>query len=267
VGSCIAEDVARGLSSTEESSNRFEFIPIPLHIKRLDDPDVLRGPGSIRVRSGRAIGHTDLINAARNPHSDVFCFPYAVLRSIWPFDGASGYVDPSVSAIDPGAAAHQHDGALARLREIEPNKKRRLERYRNLDFDIASRIERTFEAQERFLTSIDAGNDVYLGRFISRHYRDRQLFYNSTHPSEVVFQELCEFIWQKLEIPTAPPLIHGLDAWKIWGVPVHPQIARRLRLTWALEDTRYAFGSWGQLLGMSGYGSISIPTASYLIPR
>jgi hypothetical protein len=247
IGNCIAETVAHGLAGTPAVTRQFTVFAVPLHLKAIDDPDVTQALAEARFVfiQGVALRHLDRINATRRDACEIVHIPDVVLRSVWPFDGDNGYVDPAVAAAIPNAVAYQHDGALASLREIEPDQAKRLRRYRDLDFPLASRIDRVIESQARFLIDMDNGNDVHLGRFISRHFRDRPLFYNSTHPSEILFQELCEFCWMRLDLAGPPPRIAGLDGWKPWSVPVHPRIAERLGLTWANERTRYTYRPLG----------------------
>jgi hypothetical protein len=249
IGNCIGETVVQGLAATPAVTKHFTPFAVPLHLKQLGDPDVVQAVSDARFVfiQGLALRHMDHIQTLVKSHCQIVNVPDFVLYSVWPFDGHNGYRDPAVTATLPQAAAHQHDGALARLREIEPDKGKRLRRYRDLDFDLASRIDRVIETQNRFLVDMDKGNDAQMGRFIARHFRDRPLFYNCTHPSEILFQELCEFCWTKLDLRGPPPRIPGLDAWRGWRVPVHPRIAERVGLTWANERTRYAYGTLGSV--------------------
>ena len=48
IGSCIAETVAMGLSSVPAATKRFNFVPVPLHLKRLDDPSVRQSISTAR---------------------------------------------------------------------------------------------------------------------------------------------------------------------------------------------------------------------------
>jgi hypothetical protein len=245
VGNCLSETMAAGLALVLTASN-FKFVAIPLHLRSLDDEDAQRTIRAARhvFIQGCVAHHTETIRAAAPAHCQFIFYPDLVLRSLWPFDEHSAPRDPAVDA-NPNAVIHHHDAALAKLRETEPDKKKRFQRYRDLEFERAGTIDRVIQAQQRFLESIDRGSDAFFGRFIARHYKDRQLFYDSVHPSAVMFQELCEFCWRKLELKGQPPLIPGMDGWKEWSVPVHPLVARRLGLKWASETTRYNYGPLG----------------------
>ena len=190
------------------------------------------------------------VEKVRPAHCDVWMYPDAVLRSPWPFDGMSGARDPAVVArLGQRALAehHIHDLALAELRKLEPNVQRRIERYRALDFPLAASLPRIISAQDTFLKSIDDETDLGLGAFIGANYRRRQLFYNSTHPSSELFQNVCEYYWDKLDLEGVPPKFLNIDHWRFSSVPVHPSIAEALGLEWARQNRRYDCGEWGQL--------------------
>jgi hypothetical protein len=249
IGNCVAEMVATGLSTVPTATRLFNFEAVPLHLKGLGDADVRRALANADFVfvQGVVARHLDQINRLRPKDSKLINLPDAVLRSLWPFDGDNGYRDEAVLVANPSAPKHHHDGALARLRQIEPNKEKRLSRYRELDFDLADRIDRVIETQQRFFDEVDKTNEAQLGKFLAQNYRDRQVFYNSTHPTAIVFQKVCEFCWGQLGLPGQTPAIEGLDVWKKGSVPVHPAIAKRLGLKWANERTRYTCGAWGTL--------------------
>ena len=250
VGNCLAEMIASSLPKVPIAAKRYEFVGVPLHLKSVADPDVRKSLSSASHVFMQAIAtqHADLIQSVIPANCGVTVYPDLALRSLWPFDvhSADRDHDPAIAA-KPDAPFRHHDSALAKLRQIEPDKKKRFERYRNLDFEWASAVDRVIAAQQRFLESIDEQTGAYMGRFIARHYKSRQLFYDSVHPSAVVFQELCDFCWRKLELPNEVPVIEGMDGFKTWSVPVHPRIAERLGLEWASEYTRYQYGTLGEV--------------------
>jgi hypothetical protein len=249
VGNCIAEMMAKGLSSVPEAAKRFDFFVVPLRPAGIDEPETARALARCKFvfLQNVAADSADKVDALRNGGSEVVALPDAVLRSVWPFDGASGNRDPAVVAANPNAPKHAHDGALAALRLVEPDKKKRLQRYRELDFALARSIDRVIASQARFLEGVDRTNDAGIGQFIERHYREQRLFYNSTHPSGRLFQEICGYCWRKLDLPGPVPAIANMDFWRTWSVPVHPLIARRLGLTWVDEHSRYNYGDLGEV--------------------
>jgi len=248
VGNCIAEGIAFGLSSAEEAKSKFRFVPIPLHLRSLNDQKSLALIAEASHVFVQQLGAIDLhlISSTMATDARMFPFPSLVLRNLWPFDSDNGYRDDVAQAFPEGRIRH-FDGALAKLREIEPDKKKRILRYRELDFDFAKKVNSTADTQRQFLEQIDARADWRIGRFIEANYRQRQLFYNSTHPSEIVFQELCEYCWRKLGLSDTPPTFTGIDSWKVWSVPVHPGIARQLGVEWAHETTRYTYCTLGDI--------------------
>ncbi len=133
------------------------------------------------------------------------------------------------------------------LRTLEPDKKKRIQRYRDLDFELASGVDRIIETQERFLESIDNSPDFRLAQSILNNYKSIQLFYNSVHPSGALFQYYCEDVWGKLGLKGPAPSFGNVDHWRKWSLPVHPVIARRLGLKWADEKTSYRYGALGKV--------------------
>jgi hypothetical protein len=189
VGNCLAETIGRSLQKVPAASSRYSFVVVPLHLRGLADPDVQQSlsTASHVLMQGIAVQQGDLIRSNVPSDCTITTYPDLVLRSLWPFDAHSGHRDPAVDA-SPNSHFRHHDGALAKLRDIEPDRKKRLLRYMNLDFEWASGIDRVIAAQRLFFEAIDKQTDAYLGRFISRHFRSRQLFYDSVHPSAPVFQ-------------------------------------------------------------------------------
>ena len=248
IGNCISEGIVAGLSSSKAASSRFRFAAIPLHLKSLQHPESLSLIAEASHVFVQQLGGIDwdLIASTTSPSSQTFSFPSLVQNNLWPFDFTAGHVDEVAQSLPEGRIRH-FDGALARLRKIEPDKKKRIARYRDLDFDWATKIDAIATAQARFLEQIDTHSDCYMGRFIERNQRDRQLFYNATHPSAIIFQELCEYCWRKLEMSEPPPTFTDTDGWRDWSVPVHPVIARRLGVVWAHEATRYRYVTLGDV--------------------
>jgi len=247
IGNCIAEGIGDGLS-TSSATSRFRFVVIPIHLKSLQDPDIL----SLLAEASHAfVQHFDdidlsFVNSAVSPDCALFQFPSLALHNLWPFDASNGYRDKIAEAF-PESRIRHFDGALASLRSIEPDKRKRIARYNELDFPLASKIDRIAKAQALFLQQIDRRTDCQIGRFIERNHRERQLFYSTHHPSEPVFQELCEYCWGKLGLPGTAPAFLGGNGWKDWSVPVHPLIARRLGVVWAHEATRYSYATLGDI--------------------
>ena len=246
IGACLAETLARGLARSPVLAGSFRFVAVPLHVTPLTDPGVqssLAEASHIFLQTNMA--ETAFLRA-HAPAAQIVLFPDIVLRCLWPFDAASGYHDEAIPEHPTGIIRHP-DGILARLRKVEPDPRRRFELYRALAFDEASTIERQATVQARFLDQIDEETDAGLGAFITQHIRTRPLFYNSTHPSGAVFQALGAFFWRKLEMAGRAPEFTGMDDWKVWSVPVHPGVARRLGVTWATERTRYHYDTLGEV--------------------
>ena len=247
VGTCLAETLARGLAGSPVLAGSFRFVAVPVHITSLTLPDVqasLAEASHIFLQSNMAEAAGV---RALAPGAQIVLFPDVVLRCLWPFDAANGYRDEAVpEPVTTGIIRHA-DGVLARLRTAEPDPARRFELYRSLAFEEAPTIERMATVQARFLEQIDAETEAGLGAFITDQFRTRPLFYNSAHPSGAVFQALAAFFWRKLDMAGRPPVFTGMDDWKMWSVPVHPGVAKRLGVTWASERTRYHYETMGEI--------------------
>jgi hypothetical protein len=248
VGNCFAAQVANGFARAPSIKQRFEVGAVRLHLGPLTAPESVALLGDATHVFAQDIGEVDRAQLARlvSPAARIWWFPGVVMRSIWPFDTDDGPKDPVQQLVKTEKFRHG-DRALAKLREIEPDKKKRIRRYRELDLGFPYDIMRTIETQKRFLHSVDERLDIKLGRFITRNYRDRVLFHNASHPSEILFAALCEECWRNLDLPGECPPFSGLDGWKDWRVPVHPEVAKLLGLTWAHEKTRYKYITVGEV--------------------
>ena len=248
IGNCVAETVADCLAGEPLAAGAFRFVGVPTHQKPLDGADVqsaLAVASHVFVQSCAAKLLPAVVQAAP-ADAAIIRFPDPVLRSLWPFDAQNGYGDAAV-VVNETAVIRHPDGALALLRGVEPDKRKRFELYRDLNFEMARGIERIAAAQRRFQAKMDEGNEAELGGFMAARFADTQLFYNSTHPAPAVFQSLCEFFWRKLELSGRLPLLQGLDRWRDWSVPVHPAVARRLGADWVNEKTRYRYCTLGEV--------------------
>jgi hypothetical protein len=248
IGGCFAQAMTRGLASALAACARYRFVELPVHLTSLHDPAskaLIAEAGTIFAQQLPGMDWA-LLESCKSAGCQVFRFPNVELRSLWPFDCDYGYPDRVAQSM-PNRGIWHFDWALARLRTIEPDPKRRLARYRALDFPGAGRADILAEAQRRFLARIDAESDFQIGAFISHYLADWRLFYNASHPSGVLFQALCSYCWQKLDLPGRAQGLTGIDSWREWSVPVHPGIARRLGVTWAHEGMRYSYRGLGEV--------------------
>ena len=245
IGNCIAEGIQVGLSSARISEAP-RFVCLPLHLCPMNSPESLReiaGADHVFVQQLGAVDW-DLLRRTMKPEVVEVQLPDLVFRSPWPFDGEGGFEDPAVAA-KPNARIRHQDGTLARLRNIEPNKAKRLRMYRDLDFAWVGMIDRVIETQNRFLHRLDEVTSTGVGKFISENNVSTQLFYNTTHPSATLFDFFCKYVWDTLGLASPHPTFTGIDSWREWAVPIHPLISRKLGLRWADENTRYHYGTLG----------------------
>jgi hypothetical protein len=239
VGNCVAQTLAEGLKSSAVLTDMFRFVPVPVHLMKLTDPEareILATASHVFLQSNAASQRLEIKQVA-NRDADIVLYPDIVLRSLWPFDAMSGYADDAV--VDTPTAVLRHpDGVLARLRTVEPDKDKRFALYRDLAFEEARTVARIAAAQEKFFTLIDEDTGAGLGAFLQAGFKD---------PSGAVFQMLATFVWKRLDMAGRPPVFSGMDGWKMWSVPVHPGVARLQGVGWATERTRYSYTTMGEV--------------------
>lgn len=248
IGNCLVTTMAQGLAGHPLTGGAFRFVGIPLNRAALEDAEFAQelAEASHIFLQMTAADRLPSLRAAARQDAKFDLFPDVVMRALWPFDPQNGHRDDLV--VDtPDAVIRHPDGALAQLRLAEPNKGRRFERYRTLDFAAARSINRLGAAQLRYLEGIDRATSAGLGRFVAGRFQREQLFYNATHPAEPVFQALCADVWDRLGEPKPLPPLPDMDGWKTWSVPVHPGVARHLGVTWATETTRYRYATLGEV--------------------
>lgn len=248
IGNCVAETVADCLAAEPTVAGAFRFVAVPTHMRRVSDPAVqmaLADASHVFVQACSAPDIPMILRVVPEA-AEIVPFPDPVLRSLWPFDEANGYSDAAVVVNERSVIRHP-DGALALLRGIEPDRKKRFALYRDLNFELAANIARIAAAQERFQVRMDEGNEVGLGAFMTARFGDTQLFYNSTHPAPALVQAICAFVWRRLGFAGLVPKLDGLERWRDWSVPVHPAVARQLGARWATEKTRYRYCTLGDV--------------------
>jgi hypothetical protein len=250
VGNCIAESIETALSGILSDTRQVVVTSIPRHFKQLTDDDSIAAlaRASMVFLQTNLWSDYEMIMATRPSTCPILSYPNPVLPSLWPFDGFSGALDPNILAkLGPSAPSYFHDMALAELRTIEPDPARRLQRYRQMDFPLARKANRTGIIEMHYVQAVDQECFSDLRYRIPENIKKQQLFYNSTHPSHHILQYLCEFVWERIGIDGAPPRFEGTDGWRGAAVPVHPEIAKSFGLEWATEDTLYSFHDWGRL--------------------
>jgi hypothetical protein len=248
IGNCLVTTMAQGLSGHPVTGAAFRFVGRPLNRAALDDAEFAQEVAEARhiFLQVTAADRLPSLRAAARPDAQFALFPDVVMRALWPFDPQNGHCDEAVLDT-PDAVIRHPDGALAWLRVAEPNKARRFERYRALDFPAARSIDRLGAAQLRFLEGIDRTTPAGVGRFIAERFRHEPVFYNATHPAAPVFQALCAYVWDRLGETSPLPPLPDMDGWRSWSVPIHPGVARRLGVTWATETTRYHYATLGEV--------------------
>ncbi|MGR3716044.1 MAG: WcbI family polysaccharide biosynthesis putative acetyltransferase [Thermohalobaculum sp.] len=246
IGNALAEGVEAALTAAPSLRRGFAFVWIrEWSLDAQESRDWLAAAHTVLAQN---LGGLDLkrVEARAKAAQDIVSFPDLTLRGLWPFDQHNGFTDQHMTGNREWALRH-HDGALAALRETEPDKRRRFDAYRDLAFPEAGRIPAAIETQDRLLDALDAAGDSQLARFIKQHYRETPLFFDSVHPGGQVCRELAAHCARKIgagEVSLAAP---ALEETRKWSLPVHPMVARAAGLAWATEATRYPYGFIGRV--------------------
>ncbi len=171
-------------------------------------------------------------------------FPCLRFSSFWPFDDLNGWRDSFARAQDASDPDIYYDGALGRLRRDGVPVEERLSTYRELAIKGAIDPRRLHDFETRRLEEQDRRFGCTTGAAILAWFQTAQIFYAVTRPSGALIEILLRYVLDRLGVRenSAAP---DLDRLCSVQVPVHPQVAQRLGLTWATPAKLYA-GKDGQ---------------------
>lgn len=179
--------------------------------------------------------------ATLDPTVRVIAYPFCYFAALWPFDGHQNRNDPGWKNLDGEAQFAFTDSLLGRLRTEIADPVERFERYRTLDVDGLPDIARYAEMEQARLLRDDKRLGYTVGRYIVENYRSERLFHAITHPSRALLIRLLHDILAKMEIEVEDLTALVLDYLEYFQVPVHPEVAHALGLTWVVPDSRYIF--------------------------
>jgi hypothetical protein len=172
-------------------------------------------------------------------------FPTLRFASLWPFDEANGLRDPEARQSDWQQAFQYLDGLLGRLRKETPDHELRFARYASLQVDLVAPPMRLHEFEIRRLAAMDRNFQTGIGQLVIENFRERRLFYTTSHPTGEMFALLLDHLTGALELKSVA--LHARQRWDSWyetcQVPVHPMVAKMLGVKWANERTTYRYGS------------------------
>jgi|GEM_PF-1165298 hypothetical protein len=169
-------------------------------------------------------------------------FPLLHFASLWPFDHYNGPNDREAYEREwPNLTFLYLDGLLGRLRREIPDREERFRAYRDLAVPGVVNYVRLHDFEQRRLLAMDRKYEFGIGRFILDHFRHRQLFYTTNHPNGQILTLLMQYLVKRLGCDEPYRPRKNLDQLRRLQVPVHPKVARALGVTWANENTRYAY--------------------------
>jgi hypothetical protein len=169
-------------------------------------------------------------------------FPLLHFASLWPFDHYNGPGDrEAYERESPNLTFLYLDGLLARLRKELPDREQRLRAYRSLAVDGVVNYVRLHDFEKRRLIAMDDQFEFEIGRFILNHFQRKRLFHTTNHPNGQIFAMLMQHLLKHLGVNRAYRPIASLDHLKRLQVPVHPQVAKALGVSWATESTKYLY--------------------------
>ena len=95
--------------------------------------------------------------------------------------------------------------------------------------------------EEKRLAAMDRAFGGGIGATILRHFRTRRLFHTTGHPNAGLLAMLLALVTARLGLDARPRIGRAAEDLGLLEVPVHPEVARRLGVTWANEATLYAW--------------------------
>jgi len=172
---------------------------------------------------------------------DMVRFPLLYFASPWPFDQYGGLSDPEAHEREwPNLTFSYLDGLLGRLRHQIPDHEARFTAYRDLNIEGIVNYVRLHDFERRRLLRMDDQFGGGIGKYILDNFQTKQLFYTIAHPNGDLLSKLMKRLVELLGIDEPIPFVADLDDLKRQQVPIHPNVARALGITWADEKTLYA---------------------------
>jgi hypothetical protein len=251
VGNCQAEDIARNMSHVTALQDGSDIHTIALH----KTPAVTPEQTAVLQRANHVLAQniaefaTSGIEAVISEHAKLSRFPYLPLRSLWPFDTFMFGRDELAQAdIAAGGVVRFGDGLLGALRKAIPDPEARFQAYRSLDVPMPlAPIERLFEVEAAGLLSLDRTFDMNIGQHIVAHAKERRLFHWIGHANADVYWLLTSLCLRHIGIGESAMPTGLLDAWSTIQAPIHPEVVRRLGLTWLDPEQIYHYAPIGHI--------------------
>jgi hypothetical protein len=156
----------------------------------------------------------------------------------WPFEGEVEYHDANFVY---GQPLFYPDWAMALLRARGVPVADRVAVYKALDWSGAltpDDFRRAAAFDERQWQADDKAENSRLGRYITDHWRSRQLFHSYSHPTLELFVEMIAEALEKVGLPDSA-VRQALTSEIEVQVPLHPSVAQVLELAWAPPEKIY----------------------------
>jgi hypothetical protein len=174
-------------------------------------------------------------------------FPCLRFSSCWPFDDFNGWRDTVARASEKPDHDRYYDGALGRLRKQGLAADQRLDAYRHLSIKGLIDPLRLHDFEVRRLEAQDRRFGCSIGASVLSAFRKEQVFYAVTRPNGRLLKRVLDYLLDRLDLAGSVIAAAELDGLRNVQIPVHPEVAKRLGLAWANEETCYdTGGGWRQ---------------------
>ena len=182
--------------------------------------------------------------------AEIRTFPTSTVRALWPFHGP----DPRLVAEPPiynGGRYVDPDRIAAALANPMLTDDALFDMYMEITEAAPLDLDAMYAADLRRLAVEEKGHDVQMTPFVAAHFQDEMLF---AAPHERCTPIVKEVARQLLATPMLREIcdldtaLAGLDrlttGWRAHGraLPVHPRVARELKLSWWSPDRLYELG-------------------------
>lgn len=247
VGSCHAGMLQRALAAHSMASRSFAFDEVPLHMQAIDSEWARLRLGTADWVFVQALARRHLADIKRMIPKTcrIQYYPDLVFRSAWPFMDS-----PQNGAIieSRGGTGFLHvDHALERLRALEPDRRRRIDKYVHLAHGRDDAARRAADAQDRFLVDVQLDAGSGLGDFVRSSGATQQLFHDAVHPSVLLLDAMCRSILRAMGFEPGAEFFPDKEQFSHWALPVHPAVAQNLGLVWAKPERRFQYGTLGEV--------------------
>jgi hypothetical protein len=257
VGSCIADYAMKGLAAQPILSEKFDFLYATANVDRATNEfpeDVLRrcvltiqdvGPWQKKNLM------TDREVALLPDDATLIALPGLHFRSPWPLTTTDPRNKPLPKFPWGRYPMPWSDRLAVEVVQEVPDARARLEAYKRKSPLKNVDIERFHEIEIVNMILREQGMDIKVAAMAASSFRKERLYYVYHHPSGQLFHYMLSQIlvsekFRAVHNQSLATLIDGVGRWSVESrvftdeqVPIHPEIAGALGLSWWRPDLRY----------------------------